>query len=415
MKFRILSAMSLMSIVLAITACSGGSSSTTASTTSTGQVVDSPVVGLAYICGGSSGLTDATGSYTYTKGEGCTFSIGNVTVGTLSSVPQDGIVTPQDMAVVLRASTDDLNALAIAQFLQSINSGTTPGVITISSAVTTALAGVSAQSILTDGLCFGSSSATNCQTKLAALVSTATAGKNALVSVAAAKTALEAGMLSAKVSNLKGLVADTNMAIQICDTNTDPTYSGKFALCAGSTCTGTGDFMTVADVTGEKRIYKEMTCTCPVITGSAIADVKGGNMKGSCATPAASTKYPNPIWSLFSVIPSYPQQSASPQWTTTNSTGQICPGTGDQMVTNCWSFQCTIDPVLTGPNNSVQTATCTCPLAENLTGNRVEPGTPFYTEAGGAIVANGEPSSANQATACNLNPVGAPIALPATH
>jgi len=319
------------------------------------------------------------------------------------------------MAVVLRASTDDLNALAIAQFLQSINSGATPGVITISSAVTTALSSVSAQSILTDGLCFGSTSATNCQAKLAALVSTATAGKNALVSVATAKAALEAGMLAAKVSNLKGLVATTNMAIQICDTNTDPTYSGKFALCAGSTCTPTGDFMTVADVTGEKRIYKEMTCTCPVITGSAIADVKGGNMKGSCATPAASAKYPNPIWSLFSVIPSYPQQSATPQWTTTNSTGQICPGTGDQMVTNCWSFQCTIDPVPTGPNNSVQTATCTCPLAENLSGNRVESGTPFYTEAGGAIVANGEPSSANQAAACNLNPVGAPFALPSTH
>jgi hypothetical protein len=68
MKFRILSAISLASVVLAIAACSGGGSSTTttASTTSTGQVVDAPVMGLKYVCGNSSGLTDGSGNY-YTK------------------------------------------------------------------------------------------------------------------------------------------------------------------------------------------------------------------------------------------------------------------------------------------------------------------------------------------------------------
>jgi len=416
MKFRILSAISLASVVLAIAACSGGGSSTTttASTTSTGQVVDAPVMGLKYVCGNSSGLTDGSGNYIYTKGDSCTFSVGNVTIGTLASVPQDGIVTPQDLAVVLRSGTGDLNVLAIAQFLQSINSGTTSGLITISSEVTAALSAssVPAQSILTDGLCFGSTSATNCQTKLAALVSTATAGKNALVSTAAAKAALEAGMLSAKVSNLKGLVPTTNAAIQICDSS-DASYSGKFALCAASTCTATGKDMIVADIKGEKYTYKEMTCTCPVITGNGIADVKGGNMQGSCATPAASAKYPNPIWSLFSTIPSYPQQSATPEYATTNSTGQICPGTGTQMVTNCWSFQCSIDAKQT---NGVTTATCTCPLGENLSGNPVAANTPFYTQAGGAIVAStGTASASAQAAACNLNPVGAPIALPSTH
>jgi hypothetical protein len=404
-----------MSIVLAIAACSGSSSSTT-STTSTGQVVDSPVAGLKYVCGVSSGLTDGSGIFTYTKGDSCTFSIGNITIGTLASVPQDGIVTPQDLAVVLRSGTDDLNVLAIAQFLQSINSGTTPGVITISSEVTAALSAssVSSQSILTDGRCVDPSASTNCQTRLAALVSTATATKNALVTTATAQAALEAGMLSAKVSNLKGLVASTNMAVQVCDSS-DTSYSGQFALCAASTCTATGQDMVVADLKGEKHTYKEMTCTCPVITGGGIADVKGGNMKGSCATPAASTKYPYPIWSLFSTIPSYPQQSATPNaYATTNSTGQICPGTGTQMVTNCWSFQCTIDQTSTN-NQGVTTATCTCPLGENLTGNPVDAGTPFYTQAGGAITSTGTASATAQAAACNLNPVGAPLALPATH
>jgi hypothetical protein len=408
MKYRILNALSLASAVLAIAACSGGGSSSTSTTaaTSTGQVIDSPVSGLAYKCGSSSGYTDVTGSYTYTKGDSCTFSVGNVTVGTLSAVPQDGIITPQDMAVVLRASTDDLNALAVAQFLQSINSGTVPGVITISSAATSALSSVSAQSILTDGLCFGSSSATNCQMKLAALVSTATAGKNALVSVATAKAALEAGMLSAKVSNLKGLVQTTNAAIQICDAS-NTTNNSQFALCAASTCTATGGQISVATSSGGTASFPEMKCTCPVVTGTSIADVKGGNMQGSCATPAASAKYPNPIWSLFSLTQSFPQQSATPAYTSNAASSQICPGTGTQMVTNCWSFECTVDPVQT---NGVTTATCYCPLGENLSGGAVAAGTPFYTEAGGAAV-----TAAGKADACNYNPVGAPFALPATH
>jgi hypothetical protein len=408
MKYRILSALSLMSIVLAIAACSGSSSSTT-STTSTGQVVDSPVAGLKYVCGISSGLTDGTGNFTYTKGDSCTFSVGNVTVGTLSSVPQDGIVTPQDLAVVLRSGTDDLNVLAIAQFLQSINSGATPGVITISSAVTAALsaASVSSQSILTDGRCVDPDSGTTCQTRLAALVSTATAGKNALVSTAAAKAALEAGMLSAKVNNLKGTVQAINQQLAICDTS-NTTNGSKFALCAASTCSATGGTISVKNSNGVVMTYPEMQCTCPVVTGASIADLGGGNMQGSCAIPAANAKYPNPIWSLFSVNAALPQQSAPIPYSTTAGGQQICPGTGNQMVTNCWSFQCTIDA--TSPYPGVTTATCFCPLGENLTGDPVAAGTKFFTEAGGAAA-----TAAGKADACNYNPVGAPFALPATH
>jgi hypothetical protein len=414
MKYRILSALSLATVVLAIAACSGGSGSSTTSTTSTGQVVDAPVVGLKYVCGASSGLTDTAGNYTYTQGDSCTFSIGNVTIATLSSVPQDGIVTPQDLAVVLRSDTADLNVLAIAQFLQSINSGDTPGVITISSAVTAALSASSVpeQSILTDGLCFGSTSATNCQTKLAALVSTATAGKNALVSTATAKAALDAGMALAKVSNLKGLVQTTNASIEICESS-NTTNGGQFALCAASSCVATGGQIPVTNLKGVTTYFTEMKCTCPVVTGPSIADVKGGNMQGSCATPSASTKYPNPIWSLFSTTASYPQESATPPFSSSSGSGQICPGTGTQMVTNCWSFECTIDPAQT---LGVTTASCYCPLGENLTGDPVAANTPFFTEAGGAIdPATGKPSAVKQANACNSNPVGAPIALQSTH
>lgn len=406
----------LLSTLLVLLGCSGGESSTTstASATSTGQVIDAPVAGLSYVCGVSSGITDANGSYTFTKGDNCTFSVGNITVGTLSAVPQDGIVTPQDLAVVLRKNTDDVNALAIAQFLQSINSGTASGVITISSAVRTALSSssVPAQSILTDGLCFGSTSSTNCQTKLAALVSVATAGKNALVSVANAKAALEAGMSAAKVNNLKGLVQVVNNQLAICDSS-NTTNGSKFALCAASSCTPTGGTISVTNTKGVVNTFPEMKCTCPVVTGPSIADFNGGNMQGSCAIPTANAKYPNPIWSLFAITAIYPQESATPPFSTTAGSPQVCPGTGTQMATNCWSFECTIDPAQT---SGITTASCYCPLGANLTGDPIAAGTPFVTEAGGAIeTATGKPSAIKQAAACNSNPVGAPYALPATH
>ena len=69
----------------------------------------------------------------------CTFKVGNVTVGTLSSVPTDNIVTPQDLAGVIRSATSSPAALAIAQFLQSLDDGSGSGVINIPAAVTTAL------------------------------------------------------------------------------------------------------------------------------------------------------------------------------------------------------------------------------------------------------------------------------------
>ena len=152
-----------------------------------------------------------------------------------------------------------------------------------------------------------------------------------------------------------------------------------------------------------------MKCTCPVVTGPSIADLGGGNMQGSCAIPAANAKYPNPVWSLFSVNATLPQQSATPAYSSTSGGGQICPGTGTQMVTNCWSFECTIDQIPTN-TQGVTTATCYCPLGENLTGDPVAAGTKFFTEAGGAAA-----TAAGKADACNYNPVGAPFALPSTH
>jgi subtilisin family serine protease len=123
-------------------ACGGGggsssSSSTTTTTTitpSVGQFIDAPVSGLTYVCGSYSGTTNDLGQFNYSTDSTCSFTIGNVVVGSLSSIPSDGMVTPHDVAGVSRTSDDDPNVQAIAQFLQSVGT-TSGGVITISSTV----------------------------------------------------------------------------------------------------------------------------------------------------------------------------------------------------------------------------------------------------------------------------------------
>ena len=64
---------------------------------------------------------------------------------------------------------------------------------------------------------------------------------------------------------------------------------GYFALCAASTCTRTGKQIAVNTITGRTRNFPEADCTCPVILGTSIANLSGGNMKGSCDPPGAGT------------------------------------------------------------------------------------------------------------------------------
>jgi hypothetical protein len=222
----------------------------------------------------------------------------------------------------------------------------------------------------------------------------------------ASPTILAADFLSTNINNLKLLLQSTTQPLTTCDSS-NTTNDSKFALCAGSTCTQTGGTISVKNVRGAIISYPEMKCTCPVVTGSAYADLNGGNMQGSCAVPSALPKYPYPIWSLFPATSmNYPQQSAAPAYSSTSVVPQICPGTGNQTVTNCWSFECTIDQTPTN-TQGVTTATCYCPLGENLSGDIVPGGSPFYTQAGGAAK-----TDASKAEACNYNPVGMPIALP---
>lgn len=122
--------------LLVLTGCGGGSGggvpSAPATPALTGYLVDAPVQGASYSCGASTGTTGVDGSFLHDPTATCTFKIGNVSLGTVNTVPSDGLVTPYELAGVSRTDAVNANAIAIAQFLQSLDDGSKSGVISIS-------------------------------------------------------------------------------------------------------------------------------------------------------------------------------------------------------------------------------------------------------------------------------------------
>ena len=154
---------------------------------------------------------------------------------------------------------------------------------------------------------------------------------------------------------------------------------GPYALCAASTCTPTGNTIDVNVAGGGTASFPEVSCTCPVYNGPAIADIYGGNMQGSCAPPSGN----NQVWSLYWPKTHIPQ--AINNWSrrpADSAVGiQLCSSddnVGDTF-SNCFSFACTLDRT---PTNGVKTATCLCPMGENPDGSAVAPETAVITPAG---------------------------------
>jgi hypothetical protein len=152
---------------------------------------------------------------------------------------------------------------------------------------------------------------------------------------------------------------------------------GYFALCAASTCTPTGDTVTVNVIGGGTAEFPEADCVCPIFYGRAIADVNGGMMSGSCAPPSTDG-----LWSIYSKSKFIPQ--AINGWAQAGPAAlapkQICPASlnlGDESV-NCFGFVCDSETF----TNGVPVATCHCALGESFEGTAVAPHTAFWTNAG---------------------------------
>ena len=93
--------------LLSLAGCGGGSNPPAQA--GTGYYLDNAVQGVRYSCGGSSGITDKDGRFTFEEDKGCTFSIAGIT---LREVPADELIDGKKII------EDDLR---VAQLLQSID------------------------------------------------------------------------------------------------------------------------------------------------------------------------------------------------------------------------------------------------------------------------------------------------------
>jgi len=172
--------------------------------------------------------------------------------------------------------------------------------------------------------------------------------------------------------------------------------TGYFALCAASTCTPTGKQIAVNKPDGTTQNFPEADCTCPVILGTSIANLSGGNMQGSCEPPG-----PGQIWSSYQLRPDIPQ--ALTNWDPTLPEAfappQVCPASlnvGNQYA-QCFSMSCDTETYI----NNVPVVTCHCALGAKLTGTRADPHSSFLISAG-----QGDPSF------CAKHPVSNVITIP---
>jgi hypothetical protein len=109
-----------------------------AGTAMTGVFRNDTVIGLGYVSGGHSGLTDKSGAFTYEEGQGITFSVGGVSIGRVATAKT--LVTPADL--VSQVIGGDLNhVLNVVRFLMMLDQdGNANNGLQISAAVTAAAA-----------------------------------------------------------------------------------------------------------------------------------------------------------------------------------------------------------------------------------------------------------------------------------
>ncbi len=111
---------STFSVAVSLAGCGGSNSGT--GEIKTGIFVDSPVEGLTYVSGKTTGKTDAAGTYKYEDGQAVTFKVGDIS---LATIYPKALVTPVDLVT---GAVDETNATVtnIAIFLQTIDYDSDP-------------------------------------------------------------------------------------------------------------------------------------------------------------------------------------------------------------------------------------------------------------------------------------------------
>ncbi len=137
-----------VAVTYTITASNSGGAYTTADlvlavgpppagTPVTGVFRSDTVIGLGYVSGSHSGLTDTSGAFTYEEGQGITFSVGGVSIGTL--LMPKALLTPVDL--VTQGTGTSNRVVNVVRFLMMLDQDSNPNNgIQISPAVTAAAA-----------------------------------------------------------------------------------------------------------------------------------------------------------------------------------------------------------------------------------------------------------------------------------
>jgi hypothetical protein len=137
-----------VAVTYTITASNSGGAYTTADlvlavgpppagTAVTGVFRSDTVIGLGYVSGTHSGLTDKSGAFTYEVGRGITFSVGAVRIGAVPTAK--ALVTPVDL--VAHGTGTSTHVLNVVRFLMMLDQdGNANNGIQISAAVTAAAA-----------------------------------------------------------------------------------------------------------------------------------------------------------------------------------------------------------------------------------------------------------------------------------
>jgi hypothetical protein len=174
-----------------------------AGTAVTGVFRGATVIGLGFVSGSHSGLTDNSGAFTYEVGQGVTFSVGAVSIGAVPTAR--ALVTPVDL--VAQGTGNANHVLNIVRFLMMLDQDGNPNNgIHLSAAVTAAAASWAPVDFDT----------TDLPTALGPIIQQATAAdgvSHVLPDAATAQAQLRTGFYCTHSGNYYGTFWETRLAI----------------------------------------------------------------------------------------------------------------------------------------------------------------------------------------------------------
>lgn len=190
-------------LLAALTACGGGSGSDDGGSNKLkqGKFLDSAVQGARFKTATQSGITDASGSFTYRSGETVSFYIGDILLGQARGAL---VITPVEL---VPAAVDEYNETVsnIARFLQTLDDdGNADNGILITAVVAQQASGKSLDFTLS-ATAFGNDGGV--QTLIASMTAASTAGARTLVSAAQAQSHLSTTIFSALAGSWNGTFA----------------------------------------------------------------------------------------------------------------------------------------------------------------------------------------------------------------